>query len=772
MTFKNSNNNIGITDNDTQIVVGSINDKMVISNLIGSTSNNEANMSSSSRRKKGKPQKCIDSTLANGSADGLQLPSTTSLLGENNHRDATSDDSGIEASLNSLVASLLPSTSISDVESLFCPVEDQLSPQQQLVQTLEACINGLNGAVSNFGSTNPIRPSASPSMIPPPTAPSLLATSFLPSLTDTKPVLKSTPTSSNKRKLKQVIKIVKEEPPVTLPEGFEKLLKKVKYDPITDFEKKLKNESLSEFDGSATLSNIISSSRPPSANEREQHCSPPKKKRETGRCETKATIQAADGSIVEGNYDTQELNEFVKDFKSLRNKYGFTQGDVGAALGKRYGADFSQTTISRFEALNLSYKNMCKLRPLLEEWLADIEKALKSGVPVSDLLTMPNFDSDTTMMVGGDISKEQEDTVEGQLKNGSDLEWFKEKTSHLPYIDDGVSTVSAWSSVLELQEKTVDLNYLTPKRGVRFNFKPNVAEEETDKSFPLPRKKRSFLRSIARHLPRRRSLHPSWKDVDVAIYAKNVIENDAHPLNSLTRRFGQCRLDGDCNFIYNDPEEEEYIVKPDELLDAIEDPEYFPGVAQAEDDPANNSWDNFHWNGQDKPSMVDVNGDGPRTFWCSDQWNHNKFDAGTPWRGLGGEFEFCSALSSKDCDGIPIIGATPSSRPWNDRAWNDPEGIAVGLALDDISGSNSPESRPQPIHVSKLNAKIIPPLKKRRKRTNLDDQQKRALDAYFGMNQRPDYGQINEIANALNLETDVVRVWFCNRRQKIRKTEE
>uniref|UniRef100_A0A8B9MJN4 POU domain protein n=1 Tax=Accipiter nisus TaxID=211598 RepID=A0A8B9MJN4_9AVES len=35
-------------------------------------------------------------------------------------------------------------------------------------------------------------------------------------------------------------------------------------------------------------------------------------------------------------------------------------------MGKLYGNDFSQTTISRFEALNLSFKNMCKLKPLLE----------------------------------------------------------------------------------------------------------------------------------------------------------------------------------------------------------------------------------------------------------------------------------------------------------------------------------------------------------------------------------------------------------------------
>lgn len=40
-------------------------------------------------------------------------------------------------------------------------------------------------------------------------------------------------------------------------------------------------------------------------------------------------------------------------------------------MGKLYGNDFSQTTISRFEALNLSFKNMCKLKPLLQKWLKD-----------------------------------------------------------------------------------------------------------------------------------------------------------------------------------------------------------------------------------------------------------------------------------------------------------------------------------------------------------------------------------------------------------------
>ena len=60
---------------------------------------------------------------------------------------------------------------------------------------------------------------------------------------------------------------------------------------------------------------------------------------------------------------------------------GYTQGDVGLAMGKMYGNDFSQTTISRFEALNLSFKNMCKLKPLLEKWLDDADGSVNGTTP-------------------------------------------------------------------------------------------------------------------------------------------------------------------------------------------------------------------------------------------------------------------------------------------------------------------------------------------------------------------------------------------------------
>ena len=78
------------------------------------------------------------------------------------------------------------------------------------------------------------------------------------------------------------------------------------------------------------------------------------------------------------NMDLEELERFSKLFKQKRIKLGYTQGDVGLAMGKMYGNDFSQTTISRFEALNLSFKNMCKLKPLLAKWLEDADASHNS----------------------------------------------------------------------------------------------------------------------------------------------------------------------------------------------------------------------------------------------------------------------------------------------------------------------------------------------------------------------------------------------------------
>ncbi|CEF62272.1 POU-specific domain and Homeobox domain and Homeodomain-like and Lambda repressor-like, DNA-binding domain and POU domain-containing protein [Strongyloides ratti] len=75
----------------------------------------------------------------------------------------------------------------------------------------------------------------------------------------------------------------------------------------------------------------------------------------------------------------ENIEVFANNFKNLRISYGFTQGDVGRHIGLRFGSEFSQTTISRFEALNLSCKNMLKLKPKLEEWLVSTQKLFQQG---------------------------------------------------------------------------------------------------------------------------------------------------------------------------------------------------------------------------------------------------------------------------------------------------------------------------------------------------------------------------------------------------------
>ncbi|VDK31729.1 unnamed protein product [Taenia asiatica] len=84
---------------------------------------------------------------------------------------------------------------------------------------------------------------------------------------------------------------------------------------------------------------------------------------------------------------SDDLEHFAKLFKQRRIKMGYTQADVGLALGTLYGNVFSQTTICRFEALQLSFKNMCKLKPLLQKWLHEADCCTS---------TTSNFDKVTT----------------------------------------------------------------------------------------------------------------------------------------------------------------------------------------------------------------------------------------------------------------------------------------------------------------------------------------------------------------------------------------
>lgn len=61
---------------------------------------------------------------------------------------------------------------------------------------------------------------------------------------------------------------------------------------------------------------------------------------------------------------------------------------------------------------------------------------------------------------------------------------------------------------------------------------------------------------------------------------------------------------------------------------------------------------------------------------------------------------------------------------------------------------------------------VLPSSDKKRKRTSIAAPEKRSLEAYFALQPRPTGEKIAAIAEKLDLKKNVVRVWFCNQRQK------
>merc|ERR1712029_934226 len=56
--------------------------------------------------------------------------------------------------------------------------------------------------------------------------------------------------------------------------------------------------------------------------------------------------------------------------------------------------------------------------------------------------------------------------------------------------------------------------------------------------------------------------------------------------------------------------------------------------------------------------------------------------------------------------------------------------------------------------------------KRRKKRTSIENTVRVALEKAFVRNPKPTSEEIRVIGDGLNMEKEVVRVWFCNRRQK------
>ena len=91
----------------------------------------------------------------------------------------------------------------------------------------------------------------------------------------------------------------------------------------------------------------------------------------SGRTSPSRTLAAIPFSEMTPAY--AELRAFAEEFKTKRIRLGFTQGAVGQSLADKGYSNFAQSTISRFEQMQLSPTNAAAIKLVLEKWLLDAE---------------------------------------------------------------------------------------------------------------------------------------------------------------------------------------------------------------------------------------------------------------------------------------------------------------------------------------------------------------------------------------------------------------
>ena len=83
--------------------------------------------------------------------------------------------------------------------------------------------------------------------------------------------------------------------------------------------------------------------------------------------------------------------------------------------------------------------------------------------------------------------------------------------------------------------------------------------------------------------------------------------------------------------------------------------------------------------------------------------------------------------------------------------------------LEDADGTVSSTTSPVPMSALQHHDMIG---KRRKKRTSIENNVRYSLEQAFLKNPKPSSEEVRMISDQLFMEKEVVRVWFCNRRQK------
>jgi class 6 POU domain transcription factor len=95
-------------------------------------------------------------------------------------------------------------------------------------------------------------------------------------------------------------------------------------------------------------------------------------------------------AMIEGIQPSiSELRAFAEDFRKKRISLGYTQGAVGSSLANMGYANFAQSTISRFEQMQLSPRNAASIKEILSAWLKQAECYPQGALANTDNLPSP-----------------------------------------------------------------------------------------------------------------------------------------------------------------------------------------------------------------------------------------------------------------------------------------------------------------------------------------------------------------------------------------------
>ena len=101
--------------------------------------------------------------------------------------------------------------------------------------------------------------------------------------------------------------------------------------------------------------------------------------------------EASDQGTRPSQPSIAELRAFAEEFRRKRISLGYTQGAVGISLAKMGYANFAQSTISRFEQMQLSPRNAASIKDVLVAWIKHAEKYPQGPLVGDESLPSPTL---------------------------------------------------------------------------------------------------------------------------------------------------------------------------------------------------------------------------------------------------------------------------------------------------------------------------------------------------------------------------------------------